>query len=312
MLTWVIGAGGLFGQALVRASDNVFHAQRIPWEDEIAALAALSESLSAFRRQAPKEWAIIWAAGHATTSSSPEHTATELRLFTSFIEHLKRNTPSGKGVFGLTSSAGGVYAGSSDPPFTSSTTPVPLSAYGRLKLDQEGIAQTLSPEIPVVSLRLSNLYGPGQNLTKLQGIISHLALAAITRKPVKIFVPLDTLRDYIYVDDAAVQAIHWIREARGNRQSKTRVIASGQPQTLGRIIALTKQVSRLGIPTASGFDVSAAHQAHDLRLEPDQGSELQTEPLTPLPTGIKLVLHDIAMRHACARMDDGTGLSSSS
>jgi len=302
MLTWVIGAGGLFGQALVRGSDNVFHAQRLPWEDEIAALAALSESLSAFRRQAPEDWTIIWAAGHATTSSSPEQTAAELRLFTAFIEHLKQNTPSGKGVFGLTSSAGGVYAGSSDPPFTSSTTPVPLSAYGHLKLDQERIAQTLSPEIPVVSLRLSNLYGPGQNLTKLQGIISHLALAAITRNPINIFVPLDTLRDYIYVDDAALQAIHWINEAQLSQQSSLRVVASGLPQTIGRVVSIMTSMAHARIPIAFGYSSSAEYQAHDLRLIPDRYSQTALLNKTPLPVGAKLVLDDLVYRHARAQV----------
>ena len=51
--------------------------------------------------------------------------------------------------------------------------------------------------------RFSNLYGPGQNLGKLQGLISRLALSAVTRQPINIFVPLDTIRDYVYVDDAA-------------------------------------------------------------------------------------------------------------
>ena len=298
MLTWVIGAGGLFGQALVRASENVFHAQRIPWEDETAALAALSESLSAFRRQAPEDWAIIWAAGHATTSSSPEQTTAELRLFTSFIEHLKQNTPSGKGVFGLTSSAGGVYAGSSDPPFTSITTPVPLSAYGRLKLDQEGIAQTLSPEIPVVSLRLSNLYGPGQNLTKLQGIISHLALAAITRNPVNIFVPLDTLRDFIYADEAALRSLHWVAHARTWSQSATRVVGSGRPQTLGRVISVFKSVSKTQVPVSFGFDPSSKLQARNLTFVPDSDTTLSLMGVTPLPVGVKQTYLDLTLRHA--------------
>ncbi|MDC3377219.1 NAD-dependent epimerase/dehydratase family protein [Candidatus Nanopelagicales bacterium] len=300
MLTWVIGAGGLFGQALVRASENVFHAQRIPWEDGTAALAALSESLSAFRRQTPEDWSIIWAAGHATTSSSPEQTAAEFRLFSAFVEHLGQNTPSGRGVFGLTSSAGGVYAGSSDPPFSSSTSPVPVSAYGRLKLDQEQVAQTLSPRIPVVSLRLSNLYGPGQNLRKLQGIISHLALATITRNPVKIFVPLDTLRDYIYVDDAAIYAMHWIKEAGQNQASGVKVIASSQPQTLGRIVALMNEISRVRIPVAAGFDDSAAVQAHDLRMFPDSDPTTERMALTQLPCGMKRTLAHISDLHANA------------
>jgi UDP-glucose 4-epimerase len=306
MLTWVIGGGGLFGQALVRASENVFKAPRIPWGDETAALATLSESLSAFRNQAPEDWSIIWAAGHATTSSTPEQTAAELRLFSAFVEQLKQNTPSGRGVFGLTSSAGGVYAGSADPPFTSSTTPVPLSAYGHLKLDQERIAQSLSPEIPVVSLRLSNLYGPGQNLTKLQGIISHLALATITRNPVNIFVPLDTLRDYVYVDDAANKAMNWMHAALVAQGGSTRVVGSGQPQTLGRIVTLMRAISHVRIPIAFGLDISAAFQTPDLRLTPDVCPSTHKLAITPLPVGMRTVISDIASRHATLTLNTGS------
>jgi UDP-glucose 4-epimerase len=301
MRTWVIGAGGLFGQALVRASGKVFKAPPIPWKDETAAVEILSQALVDFTKLARgDDWSIVWAAGQATTSSTPEQTSTELRLFSSFIELLKTNTPAGKGVFAVTSSAGGVYAGSSNPPFSSSTPPVPVSAYGRLKLDQEQVAQTLSPQVPVVSLRLSNLYGPGQNLTKLQGIISHLALAAITRNPIKIFVPLDTLRDYIYVGDAATHAMHWIKEAAQKQVSGTKGVASGQPQTLGRIVTLMNDISRVRIPVASGFDESAAFQAHDLRMLPDSDLTTERMALTQLPCGMKRTLANISDLHAHA------------
>ena len=301
MHTWVIGAGGLFGQALVRVSGKVFKAPPIPWKDETAAVEILLQALLDFTKLAGGEdWSIVWAAGRATTSSTPDQTAAELRLFSSFIELLKTNTPAGKGVFAVTSSAGGVYAGSSNPPFSSSTPPVPVSAYGRLKLDQEQVAQTLSPQVPVVSLRLSNLYGPGQNLTKLQGIISHLALAAITRNPVKIFVPLDTLRDYIYVDDAAVQAIHWMEKAAQERESSVRVIASGQPQTLGRLLKLMDEISRVRVPIATGFSASASYQSKDLRMRPDVDTSTLDKSSTPLPAGIKTVFSDILDRHAMA------------
>ena len=301
MLTWVIGAGGLFGQALVRASGNVFEAPRIPWKDETAAIEILSQALLDFTKRAGGEdWSIVWAAGQATTSSTPDQTAAELRLFSSFVEVLKTNTPAGKGVIAVTSSAGGVYAGSFNPPFSSNTPPHPVSAYGRLKLDQERVAETLSPSVPVVRLRLSNLYGPGQNLTKLQGIISHLALAAITRNPVKIFVPLDTLRDYIYVDDAARRSMHWIKKAAQSQVSGTKVVASGQPQSLARIVTLMNDISRVRIPVASGFDESAAFQAHDLRMLPDSDLATERMAITQLPCGMKRTLVNISDLHARA------------
>ena len=45
--------------------------------------------------------------------------------------------------------------------------------------------------------RIANLYGPGQNLAKPQGLVSQLCLANLTGQPLSIYVSLDTLRDYL-------------------------------------------------------------------------------------------------------------------
>jgi UDP-glucose 4-epimerase len=302
MKTWVIGAGGLFGSALARISTDTYIASSIPWSDTAEALAVLESALAEFTASCSTDWCIFWAAGYATTSSTQAEADRELSLFAAFIDVLRNNPPPGRGVFALTSSAGGIYGGSSCPPFTSNTLPAPLGTYGNLKLAQETAAKKLNPEIPVLIARVANIYGPGQDLTKLQGIVSHLALAAITKKPVNIFVSLETLRDYVYVDDAAQQALHWAAEALQTRDSATRIIGSGRPETLGHIIALMSDITRTRIPIASGFDASATHQTIDLRLIPDIDHCTKQLPITQLPDGMKRVYLDIAARHAEAAL----------
>ena len=302
MRTWIIGSGGLFGSALTRASEDPFTGKPIPWSDTASALRALRESLHAFSSQGTGDWCIAWAAGHATTSSSQAEADRELELFSAFFESVSNEHPLGQGVFLLTSSAGGVYGGSARPPFSNSTVPQPLGVYGNLKLAQEQVAQQLTPSIRVVTTRVSNLYGPGQDLGKLQGVISRLALAAVTREPIRMFVPLDTMRDYIFIDDAAARALHWARTGLMTQQSATRVVASGQPATLGYIIALMNDITRVRIPIASGVHESASAQARDLRLAPDEDEVTQRLPLTPLPVGMKRVFLDIRQRHATARL----------
>ena len=302
MLHWVIGAGGLFGQALMRASASPFKGQPIPWDDHSSALLALQNNLREFGDRSKGDWAITWAAGRASTASSFDQTKAEFELFSQFIQLLQLNPPFGRGVFTLTSSAGGVYAGSSNPPFTSNSTPRPLGPYGQLKLDQERVAQSLESEMPVVRLRLANIYGQGQDLTKLQGLISHLAMAHITRNPLNIFVPLETLRDYIFVDDAAALAVHWIREAHASQRSSLRIVASGLPQTVGRVVSIMTSMAHARIPIAYGYSSSAAYQANDLRLVPDRYSQTARLNKTPLPVGAKLVLDDLVNRHARARV----------
>jgi UDP-glucose 4-epimerase len=179
-----------------------------------------------------------------------------------------------------------VYAGSDNPPFSSKSEPVPLGGYGQLKLQQEIAARgLLDPSTNVLIARIANLYGPGQDLDKLQGLISRLALTSVTKEPLTMFVPLDTLRDYISADDAAARLLHWMSV---DAESLTiRVIASGQATSLGYLINLMKDITRTATPIAYGLHASAAYQSADLRLHPDADATIKLMPLTPLPAGVK-------------------------
>lgn len=294
MITWVVGGGGLLGSAILRHCEEAFTSTPVPWADQEQAAAVLSADAVRFQREAgAAPWAVIWAAGAATVSTSAAHAGGELRTLEMLLRALRDNLPTGSGAIFLTSSAGGVYAGSANPPFGLATEPVPLSPYGELKLAQERAAvDILAGVCPLVIGRFSNLYGPGQNLEKLQGLISRLALSAVTRQPINIFVPLDTIRDYIYVDDAAIATLGAIASAPSEPESRTLVIASGQPVTIGQLIRTTNQVTKTRVPVALGSHSSASSQSLDLRLTPSEGIET----LTPLPVGVKAVYLDILMR----------------
>lgn len=294
--TWTVGAGGLLGSAVVRASDSVFAADPVPWTDPVAAADALRAQARRFSTvvgDAP--WAIVWAAGAATTSTSLVDARREIPPLRGLLEGIRSALPRGPGAVFVTSSAGGVYAGSVDPPFTASTSPAALSPYGELKLEQEALAEEiLGPVCPVVIGRLSNLYGPGQNLGKLQGLVSRLALAAVTRQPINIFVPLDTIRDYIYVDDAARAVHRALQSAAEAQEDRTaiHVLASGEPATVGQLVRTMNLVAKRRVPVALGSHPSASAQAPDLRLEPS----LALPSVTPLPAGMKAVYLDVLAR----------------
>jgi len=215
----------------------------------------------------------------------------ELAIFSAFVGAVAARPPAGPGRFLLASSAGGVYAGATNPPFSAATAPEPLGVYGRLKLAQENAAsQALSDTCPVVVARIANLYGPGQNLAKLQGLVSRLAWCAATQEPANIFVPLDTIRDYVYVDDAARTCLRVLE--RVTHQTEIAVIASGRPVTVGQLIRTVQQVTKRHIPVALGSHSSARDQVLDLRLEPSMEIEQQT----PLPVGVKSTFLDILCR----------------
>jgi len=293
VITWVIGSGGLLGSAVARHCGDRYEPGPVPWADPEQARLTLHTQARKFE-QAAKDgpWRVIWAAGSATTSTAREDALAELVPLEGLLSGLRSAVPRGEGCFFLTSSAGGVYAGSANPPFTVATRPVPLSPYGELKLAQEALtAHTLAGIVPVVIGRVSNLYGPGQNLDKLQGLISHLARAAVTRQPVNIFVPLDTTRDYITADDAAAAILHAIAQRR-TASTSTEIIASGRGTTIGQLIRTMNEITKRKVPVALGMHPSAIAQASDLRLVP---SFLRPQ-VTPIPVGVKAVYDDILVR----------------
>ena len=296
MITWTIGAGGLLGSAIRRQCDEAFSGSDIAWSEPDAAHLALRDDVRRFASEAADgPWALIWAAGAATVSTSPDCTSSELAALTSLLTDLRAHLPRGAGAVFVTSSAGGVYAGSADPPFDSATTPVPVSPYGELKLAQERTAtELLAGVCPLVIGRISNLYGPGQNLAKLQGLISRLALAAATMHPVNIFVSLDTIRDYVYVDDAAGAVLRLVDDAARHQPvaPTCAIIASGEPTTIGQLIRTVNQVTKRKVPVALGSHASAAGQVADLRLVPSDPATART----PLPAGIRRVYLDILER----------------
>ena len=311
MLTWIVGSGGLLGSALSKhvQEANRFESPGFNWNAHELLTQQFDEAIKEFQQQAGQEpWCVIWAAGSATTSTDVPATAKELSAFKHFTETLRNLAPQGPGVFFLSSSAGGVYAGSSAPPFTDESQPIPLSAYGQLKLDQEQQAkEALKNTCPVIIGRISNLYGPGQNLEKLQGLISRLALSAITKEPITMFVSLDTIRDYIYTDDAAKVILALVEAQQknaisnaGKNQASTVIIASGQPTSLGYLINMMQDVAHTKIPVAYGNHSSAGAQARDLRLMPTNAQQAETLVNTPLSAGVKNVYLDILNRYQLA------------
>jgi len=312
VIIWVIGAGGLLGSAVVRATrdrgDTALVSSNIPWSDSSGTVQAIRSDarqlLELVRSDPLQRWGIVWAAGHATTASDQQQLDSELATFRSCLEAINAELQDVRGgVFALASSAGGVYAASDNPPFSSESDPRPLGGYGRLKLQQEDAArELLNPNMNVLVARIANLYGPGQDLCKLQGLISRLALSSVTNEPLTMFVPLDTLRDYITADDAAVRLLHWMSVDDG--PLRIRVIASGRATSLGYLINLMKDITRAAPPIAYGLHASAAHQSHDLRLVPDNDAHIESLGSTPLPAGMKNVYLDILQR--CADGMHGT------
>ena len=179
----------------------------VPWDDEDESVRTLVAEVGRFAQlRAGRPWALAWCAGAGVVATGEEALAAEVRVFERVTGALAASVTAGEdGVVFLASSAGGLYAGSTPAPFDERTSPRPLVAYGRAKLAMEAAVERLAEATGVRAVlgRLSNVYGPGQTLAKPQGLLSQLCLADATGRPLPVFVSMDTIRDYLYAEDAA-------------------------------------------------------------------------------------------------------------
>lgn len=309
-LTWVVGASGLLGHAVVaeaRASGHETMQCTVPWDDPDASVAALvAGAESMLSRAARRPWRLVWAAGAGVVATGKPQLDQEAECFEGFMSWLTERLGVDDAMNGsmfLASSAGGVYAGSAGPPFTEESVPVPMSHYGHTKLRLESAAADLCSRTgaQVVCGRIANLYGPGQDLHKAQGLISQLAKASLTRQPITLYAPLDTLRDYLYVQDCAqmtVAALDRPRPApdRVGGRVVTKIFASGRPTTIAAVLGTFSRTLKRRAPVVIAPPSAAAFQVRDLRLRSTVWPELDRLAATPLPVGMMATIEDVADR----------------
>jgi UDP-glucose 4-epimerase len=215
----------------------------------------------------------------------------EAEVFERFLAALERDlgAAAARGRFFLASSVGGAYAGSSSPPFTESTPTRPLSAYGEVKLRMEtALRHTVQAlGMRAVVARVTNLYGPGQDLGKGQGLISVIVESYVTGRPVSIFVSLDTLRDYVYADDCArvIEACMARVKNEPEGTTVTKIVGSMNALSVGAIIGEISRLRRKPVPIVLGQG-TAVGQALDLRVRSEVWTDLDGLVSTTLPEGL--------------------------
>lgn len=255
-IAWVVGSGGLLGSALCRAlrikGTPVFlPAQAFYWRDPAKLQSQLAQAVQSFglQVQSADRWEIYWAAGVGTMGSSISDLEPETNAFKLLLQMVEAQPQlNGKpGAISLASSAGAIYAGCTDAIIDNTSDPAPTTPYAHEKLKQEDLLRTFalrSKTTSVLMARISTLYGPGGAIGKQQGLITHIARCILRNKPIQIFVPLDTIRDYITAEDAATMIVAALRAASLAPGIYTRIIASEQPTTIAEIISVYKRITR--------------------------------------------------------------------
>lgn len=101
----------------------------------------------------------------------------------------------------VNASTGGAILGEVPPPVHEALAPQPVSPYGASKLAAEGYCSAYSGAygLPCVSLRFSNIYGPG-SLHK-GSVVAHFLKRVLAGQPLVIYGDGMQKRDYLYIDD---------------------------------------------------------------------------------------------------------------
>jgi UDP-glucose 4-epimerase len=263
----------------------------ITWSDKDKSIEDLAEGLKKFIATSSEPWEIYWCAGAGVTSTDRSAVEREVAVFEAFIVEISRLSRNqiGRGKLFLASSVGGAYAGNPIPPYTESSHVAALSPYGEAKLRMEESVRSHSSQMGLRSFiaRITNLYGPGQDLSKGQGLISVIAKTYFTGVPASIFVPLDTIRDYVYVGDCAKVVVQGMRklDSVAPGETVTKIVGSANPVSIGALIGEFSRLRRsrplivLGAGNSSG-------QAPDLRVKSEVWPELDALVSTTLPAGI--------------------------
>lgn len=310
-LAWVVGAGGLLGSHVLKALPEQAPGTvvwdpgelGISWQDPERAFPEIETLAGAFAGEVlsgGSPWAVLWCAGSGVVGTTEETLAVETAYLGRLLRILGERLPDIPGRVLLASSAGGVYGNNPEQPLTELSACEPISAYGRNKLAQERVLLDWVKGYPKVSTliaRISNLYGPGQNLQKPQGLIAHISRSLIHHTPVNLYVPLDTLRDYIFAADCAAQLVRGLGRLRETpTEQVVRIFSAGETVTIARIIAIFAGIAKGHPRIICSLDPARSLQPGRLQFKTSVWTDLQALVRTNLSVGIQRVhQHQLAM-----------------
>jgi UDP-glucose 4-epimerase len=254
---WVLGARGMLGGAVIQALRSspvklYRYDEPFDWTREERVRLQFEQATREFLAglAVGDEWEIYWAAGVGAMGSSRADLNVETAVLGAFLAALAQGLSvcCAPGVLGFASSAGALYAGSEDFEITEDTPIAMRNDYAAAKLAQERLFEYFAagqPSVHVLLARFSTLYGPGQAQGKRQGLLSHIARCALRHQPVEIFVPMDTSRDYLFVDDAACDFIASAQALRSHgARVQVRIIAAERSVTISEIVATFNRLNK--------------------------------------------------------------------
>ena len=260
---------------------------RTNWQDQRSAVASLQQDCKKFFQMINgADWSIAWCAGRSIVGSSNSEIDRESELIETLFDAIKACKPVGvTGKVFFASSAGGVYAGASNEMIDEDSQPKPIATYGFGKLAHEEIFKKNSRQQQINCLigRITNLYGPGQDMTKSQGLISQLCRSNLTKRPLNIFVPLQTARNYLYVDDASAMIAEFMQH---DDTLCIKIFASPQSITIATLIRTSYEVFKRRPLISLGINERTSMQPMSLHFKSKVKTEIDSRRFRPISSGL--------------------------
>ena len=295
----MIGRHGLLGHSLeleLAKTHSIWTPEtRTNWQDQSSAVASLRQDCERFFQSIKDaDWSIAWCAGRSIVGSSNSEIDRESGLIETLFDAIKVCKPIGVvGKVFFASSAGGVYAGALNEVIDEDSQPKPIATYGFGKLAHEEIFINNSKQLQINCLigRITNLYGPGQDMTKSQGLISQLCRSNLTKKPLNIFVPLQTARNYLYVDDAAAMIAEFMQH---DDELCIKIFASPQSTTVATLIRTSYEVFKRRPLISLGVNERTLMQPLGLHFNSKIKTEIDQRRFNSLSSGLARTIESLA------------------
>lgn len=132
-------------------------------------------------------------------------------------------------------------------PMRESQAPDPLNIYAFSKLTMERLADRMADELahPIVGLRYTNVYGPGEDHKgKLASMIHQLARQMRAGKRPRIFTAGEQRRDFVYIDDAVAANLN----ALSSKTSGVFNVGCGTSFSFNQVVAELNRALKTSLP----------------------------------------------------------------
>jgi len=307
---WIIGRNGMLGTSIFKVlselKTNIFiEPDNFNWQNPATLHEQLCKSIELFAdnvTQRRTSWEIYWAAGVGTMASTRKDMAQETEIFKEILRLIGNESRliGVQGTIIFSSSAGAIFSGSTELIINENTKVAPTTSYALAKIEQENLIEKFVKSYQNIIgfiARISTLYGLKQSITKKQGLITHIARCLIAKKTISIYVPLDTMRDYISSDDAARIMVKSLRLVDNDKNFIKKVVASERPTTIAEIIGIFKRLHPYAPPRIIKKTVaSTSAYGRALRYKSNQNHKFINFKLTSLEIGIsRVIAHELVV-----------------